>query len=120
MPTDAHRQVEFLDERVLKGTDATFPVEQQLPRGLRVGCQGSRHGDAGDDDVGETVPLVANFDDVVMCPAQRVLPLFVPLLLGPSAARIVAGRLAQYRPKANATLCPPKPNQSSTAYWYSP
>ena len=56
MPTDADWQVELLDERVLERTDAALPVQQQLPRGLRVGCQGGRHGDAGDNDVGETVP----------------------------------------------------------------
>ena len=70
---------------------------------------------------------VANFDDVVMGPTNASF-LGCPALprkreyphLGPSAARIVAGRLAQYRPKANATLCPPKPNELLMAYWYSP
>ena len=44
---------------------------------------------------------VANFDDVVIGPTN-------------------ASFLAQYRPKANATLCPPKPNELLMAYWYSP
>ncbi len=44
---------------------------------------------------------VANFDDVVMGPTN-------------------VSFLAQYRPKANATLCPPKPNELLMAYWYSP
>ena len=63
---------------------------------------------------------VANFDDVVMGPTNASFLGCPAAYLGPSAARNVAGRLAQYRPKANATLCPPKPNELLMAYWYSP
>ena len=37
-------------------TDAALPVQQPLPGGLRVGRQGGRHRESGDDHVGETVP----------------------------------------------------------------
>ena len=59
---------------------------------------------------------VANLAEVVMG-TTNVPFLLVRLLLGPLAARIVAGRLAQYRPKTSATLCPPKPNELLMAYW---
>ena len=54
MPTDAHRQVVLLDEVVIQGADAALPSSSALPGAVGVGCQGSRHGKTGDDNVGET------------------------------------------------------------------
>ena len=56
VPTDADRQVELLDERVVERADTALAFEQQLPGVLHVGSQGSRHGNARDDHVGETLP----------------------------------------------------------------
>ena len=99
MAADADRKVVLLDERILELADTALPVQQPLPGAFRVGCQGSRHGDAGDDHVGEPVPRSQ--------PCSLLLRWFLSLN-------------AQYRPKARATLCPPNPNELLMAYWYSP
>ena len=56
MPTDANRQVVLLDERVIEKADTALTVQQLLPGVFRIGCQGSRHRNAGDDHVGEAIP----------------------------------------------------------------
>ena len=95
MPADADGQVELLDERVLELSDPALAVQQSLPRSFRIGCQGSRHRNAGDNNVREAVPRSQPTHFAAMVP-------FPPT--------------PQYLPKASATLCPPNPNELLIAY----
>ena len=62
-------------------------------------ARGSRHGNAGDDNIGEPVPRSQPTHFAAMVP-------FPPT--------------PQYLPKASATLCPPNPNELLIAYLKSP
>ena len=95
MAPDADRKVVLLDERILELADPALSVQQPLPRGVRIGCQGSRHGNASDDNIGESVPRSQPCHFVAMIPFPRT---------------------PQYLPKASATLCPPNPNELLIAY----
>src|SRR4051812_36648424 len=99
MPADFHGKVVVLDERVIQKPDAALSFEELLPRVLSVSRQRSRHGNAGDDDVGEPVP--------------RCQPTHI-------ASMVPFPPTPQYLPKASATLCPPNPNELLIAYLKSP
>lgn len=88
VPADPHRQVVLLDERILEPADAALPVEQLLPGGFGIDGQRRRRRHAGDDDIGKSVTR-----------CQRC-----------HRCRNVLSD-GQYRPKASATLWPPKPKE---------
>jgi hypothetical protein len=55
VPTDANREVELLDEGIVELADPALSVQQLLPGVVSVGSQRSRHRDAGDNHIRETV-----------------------------------------------------------------
>src|ERR1700761_52066 len=55
VPTDANRQVELLNEGIVKLANPARSVQQLLPGAVGVGSQRCRHRDAGDDHIGQTI-----------------------------------------------------------------